>query len=102
MLHVLWEFRVREEHRGEFEGLYGAAGGWARLFQEDPAYLGTDLFRHAERPGVYLTVDRWRSRGAYERFRSDHVAAYQALDALGERLTESEVRIGTVETGDTG
>jgi len=102
VLVVLWQFQVREEHCAEFERLYGAEGAWAKLFRQDPAYVRTELFRHAERPGVYLSMDRWYSRAAYARFRADHAAAYQALDDLGEQLTESEALVGMLETSETG
>jgi hypothetical protein len=44
---------------------------------------------------VYLALDFWTSRDSYEKFA--HKAEYQAIDALGERLTASERRVGAYE-----
>jgi len=49
------------------------------------------------RSNVYLTLDFWTSRDSYEKFMGAHKAEYQAIDALGERLTASERRPGAYE-----
>ena len=97
MLYIVWEFQVSPANRDAFERLYGPRGAWADLFRTDPAYLGTDLYRSTERPGWYLTLDRWRTRGAYEAFHREHAEEYKALDSQGELLTEREVALGTFE-----
>jgi quinol monooxygenase YgiN len=56
--------------------------------------LGTELHRDANTKGRYVTIDRWNSREGYETFRSQHSAAYQALDARCEELTERETPLG--------
>jgi hypothetical protein len=42
----------------------------------------------------YLTIDRWRSRAAYEAFVRSSGPLYAALDRRGEALTASEHRLG--------
>jgi hypothetical protein len=42
-------------------------------------------------------MDFWNSQQAYEEFLRTHHAEYQAIDALGEKLTVSERRIGAYE-----
>jgi hypothetical protein len=39
---------------------------------------------------LYLTMDGWESRQAYEEFRAKHGAEYAALDKQCEDLTEME------------
>jgi len=97
MFCVIWEFRVPHEKRESFEQMYGPKGPWARLFREDAAYLGTELYHSVERPGWYLTVDRWASRAYYERLRRERDQTYQTLDELGEQLTEEERLVGEFE-----
>jgi len=53
--------------------------------------------RDALRSGVYLTMDFWESRGAYEEFMAVHRAEYEAIDAKGEQMTVKERRIGWFE-----
>ena len=79
----------------EFERAYGPDGDWARLFRRDPAYLGTELLRGPD--GHYLTLDRWRSRGAFEAFKARHGDDYAALDRRMEALTSHEASIGAFE-----
>ncbi len=42
----------------------------------------------------YLTIDRWRSRAAYEAFLRSTEPLYAALDRRGDALTVSEHRLG--------
>ncbi|MBZ5702848.1 MAG: antibiotic biosynthesis monooxygenase [Acidobacteriia bacterium] len=101
MFVILWEFEVKPGLEARFESVYGPEGGWARLFALSPAYLGTRLLRECQRPGVYLTLDQWSSREAYDGFRRGHAAEYAALDAAGEELTLRERHLGSFE-GEAG
>ncbi len=45
----------------------------------------------------YLTIDRWRSRAAYEAFVRAAGPAYAALDRRGDALTVRERRLGAFD-----
>jgi heme-degrading monooxygenase HmoA len=97
-MHVVaWSYRVLAGCEPAFEALYGGDGGWARLFAQSPAYLGTWLLRDVDDPACYLTLDRWRSRGEYEAFLARRREDYAALDRQGDALTDSETRIGAFD-----
>ena len=68
MYVIVWEYEVGPEHAAAFEALYGADGDWARLFRWAEGYVETRLYRDTARPMLYLTIDRWLSRAAYEAF----------------------------------
>jgi hypothetical protein len=89
MFVAIWRFTTQDP--AAFEQTYGPQGLWAKLFAQSEDYGGTDLLRDGE---VYLTLDWWRSREAYDRFKSAHAAEYAALDAQCEALTVSEEKIG--------
>ena len=94
--HVLvWEFAPAAGREAEFERAYGPDGDWARFFRRDPRYLGTELLRGAA--GRYLTLDRWRSRGAFEDFKARHGEEYAAIDRRMEALTSRESAIGAFD-----
>ena len=93
---VLWRYRVAPGRAPAFEALYGADGDWARLFRRSGDYLGTTLYRDAADPDCFLTIDRWTSRTAYERFVDAVRADYAALDARGDALTLQEERLGAL------
>ncbi|MFY9558976.1 MAG: antibiotic biosynthesis monooxygenase [Terriglobales bacterium] len=95
---ALWEFHVKPDAISTFEGTYGPNGAWAQLFRQSPDYLGMELVRDLNRPGRYLTLDRWTSREAPHSFKQVHQAAYTALDKQCERLTEKEIFLGDFET----
>jgi len=97
MFVALWEFEVKPGGEERFEKAYGPGGDWVRLFQRDTHYYETRLVSDSFRPGVYLTMDFWESRHAYEAFMAVHRAEYQAIDATGEQLTVKERRIGWFE-----
>jgi len=49
---------------------------------------------------IYLTLDFWASRQAYEKFLATHAAEYEKLDAAGEELVLGERKIGWHEQVD--
>lgn len=98
MLPILWAYRVRPDRIADFERAYGPAGPWAGLFREQDGYKGTELFRAVENGARYLTIDRWTSREAYERFRREASDRYAGIDRSCGELTEREEHVGDIET----
>jgi hypothetical protein len=45
----------------------------------------------------YLTIDRWRSRAAFDAFVRASRPAYEALDLRGDALTVREHRLGAFD-----
>ncbi|GAB3192166.1 hypothetical protein GCM10027261_04150 [Geodermatophilus arenarius] len=83
----IWEYEVAPAAVQRFVAAYGADGDWARLFRRGDGYAGTELFRGAEAGSRFLTVDRWRDRGAWTAFLDREREAYRALDAELAPLT---------------
>ena len=94
---IIWQFEVQPALREEFERAYSPDGDWAQLFRCSPDYLGTQLLHDTANPGRYLTLDRWRSAAAFDTFKQDHHADYDALDQGFEALAISETYMGTFE-----
>jgi heme-degrading monooxygenase HmoA len=94
MYAVVWEYSVRQGAEREFAETYGARGTWAQLFGREEGFVGTELFRSAEGQDRFLTIDRWRSREDFDRFKERFGADYDAIDARCEALTVSERRLG--------
>jgi heme-degrading monooxygenase HmoA len=99
MFVTVWEYHVRPGAEAAFEALYGAGGAWVALFRGHAGYLQTELLR-GERPGQYLTLDRWRSAEDYTAFRVHLPPRYAELDAQGDALTLSERHLGQFTTAD--
>jgi heme-degrading monooxygenase HmoA len=97
MFVALWEYEVKPGGEERFENAYGPDGDWVRLFRKDSHYYETRLVRDAFRRGVYLTMDFWESREAYENFMSERRAQYEAIDEACAVLTTNERRIGWFE-----
>jgi hypothetical protein len=97
MFLALWEFDVKPGCEERFEKVYGPEGGWARLFRRHAQYRETRLVREAFRHGVYLTMDFWQSRGAYEEFMAEHRKEYEEMEKAGETLSVKERKIGWFE-----
>ena len=95
---VIWEFQVAPDSQLAFEKVYGPAGDWATFFRHSRDYRGTQLFRDLDRPGRYLTFDRWSSREALHQFKQAHQARYDAFDQECEGLTSREALIGEFES----
>lgn len=95
MYTIIWKFEVKPGSEQKFEEMYASTGAWVQLFRRaGKAYLGTELLKDVERPGMYVTVDRWESHEAYEKFLKRSVNEYKRLDDQCEALTTSESKIG--------
>jgi len=90
---IVWEYEVEPAQEEEFLGAYGRDGAWVTLFRNDTAWLGTSLLRDVERPGVFVTIDRWKSADDYARFRAQHAEVYTRIDAICDALTRREARL---------
>jgi heme-degrading monooxygenase HmoA len=97
---VVWRYRVAAGREAEFEALYGADGDWVRLFRRSGDFLGTDLYRDATQGDVYLSIDRWSARAAYDAFLQAAREDYATLDARGDALTVEETRLGVLFDAD--
>ena len=89
MFVALWEFEVKSGCEQSFERVYGADGDWVRLFRGDANYQGTRLLRDPACDRIYVTLDFWRSREWYDRFRAAARESYAAIGAACEGLTAS-------------
>jgi len=96
VIAIIWRYQVKPGSVAAFEQAYGSAGAWAELFATGAGYAGTELLRGSD--GTYLTVDRWRTPGDFERFLAQHKTPYAALDAACEDWTLEETRLGVFET----
>lgn len=94
MFVTLWEFEVKSGCEELFEQAYGPEGEWVRLFRRDARYRGTRLLRDVARERVYVTMDMWESREAYEEFREKFAAEYAEIDQNCEGLTIKENFLG--------
>jgi len=90
---ALWEFEVKPGDEEKFGKVYGAYGAWARLFGRDVAYRGTRLVKDVERERVYLTLDFWETREAYEKFKKENAAEYERIDRECEGMTAREKKV---------
>jgi len=95
---TLWEFEVKSGSEELFEQAYGPEGAWVWLFRRDGRHRGTRLLRDVGAPRVYVTMDCWESRGAYEEFREKFAAEYEELDRQHEGMTVSEKHWAIADT----
>ena len=98
MFVIVWRFRARPDKLETFARAYGADGDWVELFRRADGFVATELLRDSTTSGGFMTIDRWRSRADYDRFRERFQAAYADLDARMESLTTDEHRVGQFET----
>ncbi len=91
---IVWTYRVEADRRREFEAAYGPTGAWAALFARADGFLDVDLLRSVADDGRYVTIDRWTSRRAFESFKVEFGAAYDALDEQFEGIATTEAYVG--------
>lgn len=98
MFVTLWEFEVKSGSEELFEATYGPEGLWVRLFRRDTRYLGTRLLRDVGVARVYVTMDTWESREAYQEFLEKYAAEYEKLDRECETMTVREGSLGGLDS----
>jgi len=98
MYRIVWAFDVKPGSAQAFESAYGPAGDWAKLFKNAKGYGGTELLKDVDHTGRYLTIDHWRTREDFWKFREAFRAEYLALDKRLAVLTKRETLIGDFET----
>lgn len=91
---VIWEFKVKTECTSDFIALCGGSGEWANWFQQSPDYIETDLLKLNETEGVFVTIDKWKSKSAYDQFYNSDPVTFNRLDQKGETYTLEENLIG--------
>lgn len=84
---IIWRYEVATDRRDDFERAYGPSGLWCELFGRAEGYRSTELVRAAD---SYLTIDRWESQAAFDRFLDRWRGDYDRLDRELEPLTRSE------------
>ena len=87
MYIIVWEYQVRPKHLPDFEKIYANDGAWAKLFNKNEGYLGTELLRDETDTHRFLTIDRWVSVDAFNEFKTNWQTEYDALDAQCEGMT---------------
>ena len=92
MFIAVWRFTTNDATA--FEQHYGCDGTWAQLFRRSADYVRTDLLTDG---AVYLTLDWWTSREAYDAFKREHAGEYARIDRECEALTVSEELVGYFE-----
>lgn len=94
MVVIVWAFRVRPERLSEFLSANAPGGEWDRLFRRGEGFLSVELLQDERDETRFLTIDRWVSREARDRFRLRFREEYDALDRKCEDLTLEEAPIG--------
>ncbi|QOI96643.1 MAG: hypothetical protein HRU69_03685 [Flammeovirgaceae bacterium] len=95
MYRIIWRYTINPDFLDEFLKWYAADGEWAKFFRKSTnKYMGTDLLKSADNPLEYLTIDRWKSKSAYEVFRAANSTEYSKIDTLCERFTTDEKLLG--------
>jgi heme-degrading monooxygenase HmoA len=97
MIEVLYRYSVHPAQVRAFEHAYGQTGPWVALFSQHPGYRGTRLFRHKSETGVYICMDVWASKAAWDAFREEHALAYAQLDRDLHLLYVEELLLGYYE-----
>jgi heme-degrading monooxygenase HmoA len=94
---IIWQYDILPAARDSFERAYRPDGDWAALFRTSADYLGTQLLRDLAQPDRYITLDYWRTAGAFAAFKHAHGAAYDDLDRRCTQLTVAEAFVGSFE-----
>jgi heme-degrading monooxygenase HmoA len=90
ILVSVWRYRVRAVKTDVFLRAYGPDGEWVDLFRRGEGYISTELLRDTTDPAVFMTIDRWESRAAYDTFRKKFAEEYLARDSICSAFTEDE------------
>jgi len=97
MIEVYFRYRVHPAQARAFEHAYGTDGPWVALFRRHRGFIRTRIFRQKSDPQIYLTIDVWESKEAYDTFRAENADEYRELDAQLAMLKLEEHLLGYYE-----
>lgn len=90
MFVLMWTYRVKPEHVENFKHAYGGDGVWAEAFAAGEGYIRTDLYQDPDDALVFITMDHWETKRAFERFQREHADRYWEIDAACDSWTDEE------------
>ena len=85
----------------QFEKIYGSSGSWTELFRQANDYLETVLLKEVDSENIYLVVDKWKSKEAYDSFKLKYFKDYHSIDLKCKQFTVAEELIGEFQTKST-
>jgi heme-degrading monooxygenase HmoA len=91
----VWEFMINHVFEAEFIRYYSQDGIWAELFRQHPGYIGTFLLKDHEKPGRYLTIDRWQNEESFHAFKAMFAEQYEKIDQQCVDFTIQETSLGS-------
>lgn len=97
MYVIVWQYEVRKVTRGQFEESYGPLGLWAEFFSRGDGFVCTTLLRDVNAGHRFFTLDFWKTRSDFARFKEENGGEYRAIDDSTKPLARSEQRIGAFE-----
>ena len=97
MYVIVWQYEVGEVAREQFEECYGPFGLWAEFFSRDDGFVYTTLLGGVRGCHRFFTLDFWKTRSDFARFKAENHREYRAIDEATMHLTRSEQRIGAWE-----
>jgi hypothetical protein len=98
MYVVIWEFFCKPDHIDKLIQANGINGDWCRVFASSPEYIGTEVLCDSQNRAHVVTIDRWKSKAAYENFLDQAQKEYEKIDRDLANLTETENCIGCFKT----
>lgn len=90
---IAWRFVVEPQHIEEFRKQYGPNGVREELFRRGDGYIKTELIENPKIPTEFVTIDRWITKAAFDRFVSRYQGEYERLHSQLARLTARQERI---------
>lgn len=88
---MIWRSRVRDVSIATFERAEAADGDGAPLFAHAPGFAGNGLLNLHGEPGVYVTIDRWRTEADFHAAQRAFEPDYAALDRRCGAYTSEEI-----------
>ena len=93
MYVIVWKYKVEPEKREKFEKTYGPEGLWADFFRTSAYYRGTCLFKSEKASDVYMLLDFWKTKEAYDHFTTTQADTYQQLSLQFQDVYQEETRM---------
>jgi heme-degrading monooxygenase HmoA len=90
--NVLTEYTVEQEKLPDFLAAYHPTGSWPLFLKQADGYLQSRLLADDEHENVYVSIDRWATKDAYNTFTS--ADAYRELDLQLQSVAGVKRRIG--------
>lgn len=93
----IWEYIIKNENRGIFEGYYKSEGKWHLFYSKSDGFIKCELLKDSLNQQRYIALDYWKLKSSKNDIILKYSDEYKKIDSECSELTERNRFMGEFE-----